>query len=65
MKLRRVALFLALTFGLTGLAEAKKKPVYAKNKAPKTHVQKHKKYNAKKANKASQKTLAKRRKHTA
>jgi hypothetical protein len=59
MKLRSVALALALTFGFTGLAEAKKPPVYTKHKAPKV---KSKKYNAKKANRASKKALAKRRK---
>lgn len=61
MKLRSVALALALSFGLTGLAEAAKKPVYTRHKAPKAKVHK---YNAKKANKAAAKQLAKqRRKH--
>jgi hypothetical protein len=58
MKLRSVALALALTFGLTGMAEAKKKaPAYTKHKSPKLA-----KYKARKANKASKQSLAKRRK---
>jgi hypothetical protein len=61
MKLRSVALALALSFGLTGLAQAKKKPVYTRHKASKVKVHK---YNVKKANKAAAKQLAKqRRKH--
>jgi hypothetical protein len=62
MKVRSVALALALAFGLTGLAEAAKKPVYTR-KASKVKVRK---YNVKKANKAAAKALAKqRRKHKA
>jgi hypothetical protein len=61
MKLRSVALALALSCGLTGLAEAAKKPVYTRHKASKAKVHK---YNVKKANKAAAKQLAKqRRKH--
>ena len=60
MKLRSVAIALALTFALTGLAEAKKKPVAANHKFTKGKVSK--KYNAKKANKQAQKQLAKMRK---
>jgi hypothetical protein len=63
MKLRRAVFALALILGMTGLAEAKKKPVYAKHKAAKTRVA-HK-HNAKKANKAANKALAKHRKHAA
>ncbi len=62
MKLRRFAFVLLISLGLTGLAEAKKKPVYTKYKASKTRVHK---YNKSKANKAASKALAKRRKHTA
>lgn len=62
MKLRRVALALALLFGLTGLAEAKKKPVYTRHKVTKAKVHK---YNVKKANKAAAKQLAKQRKRRA
>lgn len=62
MKLRGIALALALTFGLTGIAEAKKKPVYTLHKAGKTKVHK---YNAKKANRAAAKQLAKQRKRHA
>jgi hypothetical protein len=58
MKLRSVALALALSFGLTGLAEAKKKPVYTRQKISKLKVHK---YNVKKANKAAAKQLAKQR----
>lgn len=56
MKLRSVALALALSFGLTGLAEAAKKPVYTRHTKAKVH-----KYNVKKANKAAAKQLAKQR----
>ena len=63
MKLRSVAFALALTFGLTGLAEAAKKPVYRPaSKASKVRVHK---FNAKKANKRAAKALAKRRKQAA
>lgn len=58
MKLRSVALALALSFGLTGLAEAAKKPVYTRHKFAKAKVRK---YNVKKANKAAAKQLAKQR----
>jgi len=63
MKLRSIALALALSFGLTGFAEAAKKPTYTKRKFTKAKVRK---YNVKKANKAAAKQLAKqRRKHGA
>jgi hypothetical protein len=61
MMLRSAALALALSFGLTGLAEAAKKPVYTRHKAAKVKVHK---YNVKKANRKAAKALAKqRRKH--
>jgi hypothetical protein len=59
MILRSAALALTLTFGFAGLAEAKHKPVAPKHKVAK--VKAHS-YNAKKANKAAAKALAKRRK---
>jgi hypothetical protein len=62
MKLRSVACTLALTFALTGLAEAKKTTRYV---PPKTSKLKVHKYNPKKANKAARKALAKRRKQAA
>ena len=63
MKLRSVALALALSCGFSGLAEAAKKPIYTKQKFTKAKVRK---YNVKKANKAAAKQLAKqRRKHGA
>jgi hypothetical protein len=60
MKFRSLAFALALAFGLTGLAEAKNKPVAANHKYTKGKVSK--KYNPKKANKQAQKQLAKMRK---
>jgi hypothetical protein len=63
MKFRSLAFALALTFGVTGLAEAKKKPVAANHKFTKGKVSKP--YNAKKANKQAQKQLAKMRKKRA
>ena len=62
MKIRNIALALALVFGVTGMAEAKKKPPVVKHKSSKVRT---KKYNPKKANKQAAKALAKRRKHAA
>ncbi len=62
MKIHNIALALALVFGVTGMAEAKKRPPVVKHKSSKVRT---KKFNAKKANKQAAKALAKRRKHTA
>lgn len=62
MKIRNIAVALALVFGVTGMAEAKKRPPAVKHKSSKLHA---KKYNPKKANKQAAKALAKRRKHAA
>jgi hypothetical protein len=62
MKIRNIALALALVFGVTGMAEAKKRPPVIKHKSSKLRT---KKFNAKKSNKQAAKALAKRRKHAA